>query len=66
MFMLLLLGYAALHIVIEMQTRYRIDIFPCVFILQSFGASVLMDSFKRWRKTQAKFRPSGLERERSL
>jgi len=66
MFMLLLLGYAALHIVIEMQTRYRIDIFPCVFILQSFGASVLMDSFKRWRKTQAGFRPSGLERERSL
>ncbi|WP_391570682.1 ArnT family glycosyltransferase [Cohnella sp.] len=62
MFMLLLLGYAALHIVIEMQTRYRIDIFPCVFILQSFGATVLLNSFKRWRKTQVKFRPSGLER----
>lgn len=47
MFLLLLLGYAALHIVIEVQTRYRFDIFPCVFILKSLGAAVLLDSFKR-------------------
>ncbi|MDF2659660.1 MAG: dolichyl-phosphate-mannose-protein mannosyltransferase [Paenibacillus sp.] len=46
-FVLLLLGYAALHIVIEVQTRYRFDIFPCVFILQSLGAAVLLDTFKR-------------------
>ncbi|WP_409343550.1 ArnT family glycosyltransferase [Paenibacillus sp. MBLB4367] len=37
LFLLLLLGYASLHIVIEIQTRYRFDIMPCVFILQSYG-----------------------------
>jgi len=66
MFMLLLLGYAAIHIVIEVQTRYRFDIFPCVFILQSFGAAVLLDSFKRWRRAQSKLRQSVLERGQGL
>ncbi|GAA3410267.1 ArnT family glycosyltransferase [Paenibacillus hodogayensis] len=44
---LLLLGYAALHLVIEVQTRYRYDIFPCVFILAGFGLSVLAGGFRR-------------------
>ncbi|MEF3302340.1 ArnT family glycosyltransferase [Paenibacillus sp. GYB003] len=47
LFALLLLGYAALHVVIEVQTRYRFDIFPCVFVLQSFGAAVLLNALKK-------------------
>jgi hypothetical protein len=47
LFLLLLLGYAALHVVIEVQTRYRFDIFPCVIILQSFGIYTLLGAFRR-------------------
>lgn len=35
--LVLVLGYAVLHLVIEIQTRYRFDILPFVFILQSYG-----------------------------
>ncbi|MDF2723217.1 MAG: dolichyl-phosphate-mannose-protein mannosyltransferase [Paenibacillus sp.] len=49
LWLLLLLGYAALHLVIEVQTRYRFDIFPCVFILQSMSVKVLLDSIERFR-----------------
>lgn len=41
LFMLLLLGYAALHLVIEIQTRYRFDILPCMFILAGYGVYLL-------------------------
>jgi hypothetical protein len=37
MYLILLLGYAVIHIAIEIQTRYRMDILPCLFILQSYG-----------------------------
>ncbi|PYI52600.1 glycosyltransferase family 39 protein [Paenibacillus flagellatus] len=47
LYMLLLLGYAALHVVIEVQTRYRFDIMPCVFVLQSFGLYAAYAVFKR-------------------
>lgn len=47
LYLLLLLGYAALHIVIEIQTRYRFDIFPCIFVLQSFGAAALLEAVRR-------------------
>ena len=32
-----LLGYAAAHILIEVQTRYRFDIMPAFMILQGYG-----------------------------
>lgn len=53
LFLLLLLGYAALHIVIEVQTRYRIDIFPCVILLQSLGIYMVLAVFKRRRRLAA-------------
>ncbi len=37
LFVLLVLGYATIHIAIEIQTRYRMDIMPALFILQSYG-----------------------------
>jgi hypothetical protein len=56
LFLILLLGYAALHIVIEIQTRYRYDIMPCVFILQSYGIYVCYAGIARlfaWKRTAA-------------
>jgi len=47
LFLLLLLGYAAIHIVIEVQTRYRFDIFPAVFVLQASGLYAMLDAFQR-------------------
>ncbi|WP_158606474.1 ArnT family glycosyltransferase [Paenibacillus ginsengarvi] len=47
LYTLLLLGYAALHVVIEVQTRYRFDIFPCIFVLQSYGAALLLNALPR-------------------
>lgn len=34
---ILLGGYAAIHLMIEIQTRYRFDILPVLFILMGFG-----------------------------
>lgn len=50
LFLLLLLGYAALHLVIEVQTRYRFDIFPCVFVLAGCG---LASTLVPWRRQGA-------------
>ncbi|TJY44525.1 hypothetical protein E5161_03880 [Cohnella pontilimi] len=41
LFLVLLLGYALVHIVIEVQTRYRLDILPAFLILQSYGIYIL-------------------------
>ena len=35
--LIFLLGYAAAHILIEVQTRYRFDIMPAIMILQGYG-----------------------------
>lgn len=51
LYIILLLGYAAIHIAIEIQTRYRMDILPCLFILQSYGAYRLFMLFPRLRRT---------------
>ncbi|WP_052487956.1 hypothetical protein [Gordoniibacillus kamchatkensis] len=50
LFLILLLGYAAVHIVIEVQTRYRFDIMPCLIVLQSFGIYSLLS----WRTAASK------------
>jgi hypothetical protein len=35
--LILIGGYAAIHIIVEIQTRYRFDILPAVFILVGYG-----------------------------
>jgi hypothetical protein len=35
---ILVAGYAAIHMVIEIQTRYRFDILPVLFLLAGYGA----------------------------
>lgn len=47
LYLVLLLGYAAVHIVIEIQTRYRFDIMPALIILQSFGMYTVIKLFAR-------------------
>ncbi|WP_219639279.1 glycosyltransferase family 39 protein [Cohnella sp. CFH 77786] len=37
LYLLVLLLYAAAHLLIEIQTRYRLDLIPAVILLQSFG-----------------------------
>ncbi|WP_273124321.1 ArnT family glycosyltransferase [Bacillus weihaiensis] len=41
LFLILILGYAFVHTLIEVQTRYRYDIIPSLFIIHGFGVSVL-------------------------
>jgi 4-amino-4-deoxy-L-arabinose transferase-like glycosyltransferase len=35
---ILVAGYAAIHMIIEIQTRYRFDILPVLFLLAGYGA----------------------------
>ncbi|WP_246141000.1 glycosyltransferase family 39 protein [Bacillus marasmi] len=43
---LLILGYVAVHLLIEIQTRYRYFIMPCFIILQSYGIFILFELIK--------------------
>ncbi|MGM0876417.1 MAG: glycosyltransferase family 39 protein [Bacillota bacterium] len=47
LFLILLLGYAAAHLLIEVQTRYRFDIMPSLFILQGYGVYVFLQLIKK-------------------
>lgn len=38
---ILLGGYAAIHMIVEIQTRYRFDILPVLFILVGYGVYVI-------------------------
>ncbi|SEH44467.1 Dolichyl-phosphate-mannose-protein mannosyltransferase [Halobacillus karajensis] len=49
-FILFLIGYALIHLVIEIQTRYRFVSIPSIIILQSYSHYLL---FKRWRKKKS-------------
>lgn len=49
--LILLLGYAAIHIAIEIQTRYRMDMMPGLFILQSYGVYWLGATLTRGHKS---------------
>ncbi|MEI7027778.1 ArnT family glycosyltransferase [Paenibacillus sp. y28] len=44
---LLLLGYALLHLAIEIQTRYRFDVMPLLLIPGAYGLSLAADGIKR-------------------
>ena len=37
LFLILILGYACVHLIVEIQPRYRFDILPIFFLLGSFG-----------------------------
>ncbi|ALS25944.1 dolichyl-phosphate-mannose-protein mannosyltransferase [Paenibacillus sp. 32O-W] len=39
---MIILGYAALHLVIEVQTRYRHDILPFMFVVSSVGLKIMI------------------------
>ncbi|MDC2866772.1 glycosyltransferase family 39 protein [Bacillus sp. BP-3] len=41
LFLLLIIGYIAVHFLIEIQTRYRYFIIPSFFIIQSYGIYVI-------------------------
>lgn len=43
LFVLLILGYVAIHLLIEIQTRYRYFIMPSFIILQSYGIYFILD-----------------------
>jgi hypothetical protein len=56
-FILLILGYAAVHLLVEIQTRYRYFIIPSFVILQGYGVYVVYMYFKGcfsriWKKTE--------------
>ncbi|MBO1581557.1 glycosyltransferase family 39 protein [Bacillus sp. XF8] len=46
-FLLLLLGYAAVHLLIEIQTRYRYFIMPTFIIIQSYGIYLTTQYIKK-------------------
>jgi 4-amino-4-deoxy-L-arabinose transferase-like glycosyltransferase len=46
LFALLILGYAAVHFLIEIQTRYRSFIFPSFILLQGYGIYMVFTSLK--------------------
>jgi Dolichyl-phosphate-mannose-protein mannosyltransferase len=51
---LLLLAYSALHMIIEIQTRYRLDVLPFFIVIASFGCTSLAVSSRNWKLTRRK------------
>jgi hypothetical protein len=45
-FVILMLGYAAVHLVIEIQSRYRLDAMPAFMLLQSYGIYILHEKIQ--------------------
>lgn len=46
-FVILLLGYTAIHLIIEIQSRYRLDVIPAFIVLQSYGIYMISDYVQR-------------------
>lgn len=46
LFILLILGYGAVHLIIEIQTRYRFDIMPSLIILQAPWLKIIQASLR--------------------
>ena len=44
--LIFLLGYAAAHLFIEVQTRYRFDLLPAFMILQGYGIYLVTSKLK--------------------
>ncbi|GGG74626.1 glycosyltransferase family 39 protein [Paenibacillus radicis (ex Gao et al. 2016)] len=49
LFLVLLLGYAAIHLAIEIQARYRLDLMPAFIILQSYGVYWLLQRLRKFK-----------------
>lgn len=47
LYILLLLIYAGAHLVVEIQTRYRLDLLPAVILLSSYGVWQTYAAFRR-------------------
>jgi hypothetical protein len=47
LFLLLIIGYMCVHLLIEIQTRYRYFIIPSFMIIQSYGIYTLYSFFKK-------------------
>ena len=58
LFFLLILGYVAIHFLIEVQTRYRYFIMPSFVVLQSYGVYSLFKYFNRSFNRFLKRKPS--------
>jgi len=43
----LLCGYYAVHLIVEVQSRYRYFLLPCVFLLAGYGLTVLTGSTRK-------------------
>ncbi|MBB6673541.1 glycosyltransferase family 39 protein [Cohnella nanjingensis] len=54
---LLWLGYAAVHLAIEVQTRYRLDFMPVFILLQSYGAYALYERVRPFFSLEEQARP---------
>ncbi|MFF2092010.1 glycosyltransferase family 39 protein [Paenibacillus sp. NPDC058174] len=54
LFLVLLLGYAAIHLAIEIQARYRLDIMPAFIILQSYGVYWLLQRLRNLKLFKAR------------
>ncbi|MFC5469155.1 glycosyltransferase family 39 protein [Cohnella suwonensis] len=48
LYLLLLLLYAGAHLLIEIQTRYRLDLLPVAIVLQSYGAYLACEWANAW------------------
>ncbi|MBB6675099.1 glycosyltransferase family 39 protein [Cohnella nanjingensis] len=66
LFALLLVGYAAIHLVIEIQTRYRLDMMPAFVLLQSFGIYTVHQWMQTARQHIPNWRHSPWKKSRSL
>lgn len=56
LFLIILLGYALIHFIIEIQTRYRFDVMPSIFILQSYSIYWTYQKFYHKQDESAKTR----------
>ncbi|ENQ3106836.1 glycosyltransferase family 39 protein [Bacillus cereus] len=50
LFLLLIIGYIAVHFLIEIQTRYRYFIIPSFFIIQSYGIYMIHQYVRKKRQ----------------
>jgi hypothetical protein len=49
--LILIGGYAAIHMIVEIQTRYRFDILPAFFILMGYGIYSTIQFIKKNKET---------------
>lgn len=52
--LLLILGFMAIHLLIELQTRYRYFIIPSFMIIQSYGVLTIYSFYKKWWSEQSR------------